>query len=251
MAQERRATPLARSCAAPHACPRPLRLQVLARSRFFVGLSQDEISEIDKRMQVRGYAQDEPIYHAGASATHLYVLASGRAKLVRPTLDGQDVLVDVVTPGGLFGTLGSLGEPNYPDTAQSLTVSCALRISASEFREVLRAHPTVALRVLDDLAARLEHAHQTVRRLSGGQVHQRIAATLLALADKVGVSKDGATLLQLPLTRSDLAAMSGTTTESASRVLSKLRRDGIIATGRRWTSIIDRTRLAAVADRPG
>lgn len=247
MAQERRATPLAHSCATPHNCPRPLRLDVLSHSKFFTGLPQDEIAAIDRQMHVHGYAENEPIYHAGTTATHLYVLAAGRIKLVRPAFDSQEVLVEVVTPGGLFGTLGSLGDPSYPDTAHALTVSCALRISADEFRKVLHDHPTVALRVLDDLAARLEQARRTVRNLSNGTIQQRIAATLLALAEQVGVPHDGGTLLQVPLTRSDLAAMSGTTTESASRVLSRLHRDGIIDTGRRWTSIIDRTRLATLA----
>jgi CRP-like cAMP-binding protein len=223
---------------------------VLAHSRFFAGLPADQIAEIDRRMQVRGYTADEAIYQVGQPASTLFVLATGRVKLVRPALDGQDVLVDVVTPGGLFGTLSSLGEPSYPDTAQALTVSCALGISAEQFREVLRAHPGVALAVLDDLAGRLEQAHQSLRHRSGGSVEQRVAATLLALADKVGQPRDGATLLQLPLTRSDLAAMTGTTTESASRVISTLRREGILTTGRRWTAIIDRDRLAALAQAP-
>lgn len=246
MARQRRTTPLAGSCAVPHACPRPLRLEILSRNRLFAGLSADEIAMIDARMQVRGYAAGETIYQVGQPARTLCVLASGRVKLVRPTLDGRDVLVDVVTPGGLFGTLQSLGEPHYPDTAQALTVSCALRMSAEAFREVLHAYPAVALTVLDDLAGRLEQAHQSLRHRSGGSVTQRVAATLLALADKVGQPHDGATLLQLPLTRADLAAMTGTTTESVSRVLSTLRREGVLSTGRRWTAILDRDRLAAL-----
>jgi CRP-like cAMP-binding protein len=248
MGQNRRTTPLARSCAAPHACPRPLRLKILSQTRFFTGLPAKDIAAIDQRMHVRGYHEGEPIYHVGQPATHLFVLAAGRMKVIRSALDGQDVLVDIVTPGGLFGTLSSLGDTTYSDTAQALTVSCALRISADEFRNVLRAHPGVALTVLDDVAHRLEQAHQSVRRLSGCSIRQRVAATLLALADKLGQPHGDATLLQLPLTRSDLAAMTGTTTESVSRVVSKLRRDGIIATGRRWTSITDRARLAALAD---
>jgi CRP/FNR family transcriptional regulator, nitrogen oxide reductase regulator len=247
MAQGRRTTPLTRPCAAPHACPRPLRLEILSRTRFFAGLPAEEISVIDQRMRVRGYSEGEPIHRAGDPATHLSVLASGRVKLIRPTLDGQDVLVDVVTPGGLFGTLSTLGDPTYPDTAQALTVSCALRISAGDFRDVLRSYPVVALAVLDDLAHRLERVQQSVRRLSGGSVVQRVAATLLALADQLGQPHDHATVLQLPLTRADLAAMTGTTTESASRAVSRLRRDGIIDTGRRWTSILDRDRLASLA----
>lgn len=165
----------------------------------------------------------------------------------RPGLDGFDVVVDVITPGAIFGSAAALGLARHPDTAEALTVSCALWIPAADFRRVLREHPLVALAVLDDVATRLEEAQESVRRLSGGSVDQRVAATLLTLADKVGEPHDGATLLQLPLTRGDLAAMTGTTTESVSRALSRFRRAGLVETGRRWTSVVDHEGLAAVA----
>lgn len=245
---ERRHTPLARSCEAPHGCPRPLRLDVLAHAPYFRGLDRAEIETIDQRMQVRGYAAGETIYRAGKPAEHLFILASGRVKVLRPSLEGSQVLVDVVTPGALFGSVAALGDAGYPDTAEALTVACALRISAADFRAVLREHPHVALTVLDDVAARLEHAHQAIHRLSGGTVEQRVAATLLTLADKFGHPRGNGTLLELPLTRADLAAMTGTTTESVSRTLSGLRRAGLVDTGRRWTAVTDHAGLAKLAE---
>ena len=166
-------------------------------------------------------------------------------KLIRPTLEGDGVLIDVLTPGDLFGSAAALGHATYPYTAHTLTVACALSsISARDFRAVLVEYPQVALAVLDDVTQRLEQAHTTVRRLASGTVEHRVASTLLALADKVGEPRGEEILLQLPLTRPDLAAMTGTTTESVSRTLSRLRRAGVIATGRRWISITDRGRLA-------
>ncbi|GAB2756699.1 Crp/Fnr family transcriptional regulator [Nocardioides pakistanensis] len=247
MSSERRTTPLAHSCAAPHACPLPLRLDVLAHAPYFAGLSRDQIAAIERRMRVHGYDAGEIIYRTGTPADALFILATGRVKVLRPSLDGAEVLVDVIRPGALFGSVAALGHSTYPDTAQALTVSCALRISAPDFRAVLEEHPGVALVVLDDLAARLEQAQQTVRRLSGGTVEQRVASTLLALADQVGEPHGDSVLLQLPLTRGDLAAMTGTTTESVSRTLSKLRRQGVVETGRRWTAVTDREALAAIA----
>lgn len=247
MTQARRRVPLAPTRVTPHACPRPVRLQVLARARYFAGLPAAAIEAIDARMRVRGYAEDTPIHRVGEAASHLYVLAEGKVKLIRPTLAGDDVLIDVLTPGDLFGSAAALGHATYPDTAHTLTVACALSISARDFRAVLVEYPRVALAVLDDVTQRLEQAHTTVRRLASGTVEHRVASTLLALADKVGEPRGGEILLQLPLTRPDLAAMTGTTTESVSRTLSRLRRAGVIATGRRWISITDRVRLAEVA----
>lgn len=247
MTQERTRNPLAPTCVTPHACPRPVRLEVLARAPYFAGLSAEEIESLDARMQVRGYEEGTPVYRVGQPATHLYVLAAGRIKLVRSSLDGSEVLVDILTPGDLFGSVATMGDATYPDTAQALTTSCALSISAAAFRAVLQERPQVALAVLDDLAGRLEQTRATVRRLAAGDVEQRVASTLLSLAEKVGERRGDAVVLQLPLTRTDLAAMTGTTTESVSRTLSRLRRAGAIETGRRWTVITDAAHLATLA----
>lgn len=244
MSHHQRTTPLARACDEPHACPSGLRLDVLAHTPYFRGLDRDTVEGIETRMRVRAYDEGEVIYHARTPADALFILATGKVKVLRTALGGPDVLVDVVTPGAMFGSVAALGHTTYPDTAQALTVSCALRISASDFRAVLEEHPRIALAVLDDLAVRLEEAQQTVRRLSSGTVEQRVASALLALADKVGEPRGDSVLLQLPLTRSDLAAMTGTTTESVSRVLSRLRRQGLVETGRRWTAVSDREALA-------
>ncbi len=236
-----------RSCAVPHHCPRDVRLAVLARARYLTGLSPDELADVDARMQVRGYDVAEPIYREGEPADRLFVLATGTVKLQRGTLEGQDVLLDVLAPGDLFGTLSTLGDRVYPDTARALTVACALSITADDFREVMHRHPSVALAVLDDLAHRLEQSRQRVAHLSSGTVDQRVAGALLRLVTVVGEPQGAGVLLQLPLTRADLASMSGTTTESASRAMSRLRRDGVVESGRRWTSVLDVARLRTLA----
>lgn len=245
MATGRRKVPL-RSCAVPHHCPTDVRLAALSRARYLHGLSTSELADVDARMQVRGYAADEPVYRSGEPASRLYVLATGTVKLLRTTVEGQEVLIDVLAPGDLFGTLSSLGDPTYPDSALALSVACALSITADDFRGVMQRHPPVALAVLDDLAQRLESSHERVTHLSGGTVEQRVAAALLRLVDVVGEPHDGGVLLQVPLTRADLASMAGTTTESASRVMSSLRRDGVVASGRAWTSVLDVSRLRAL-----
>jgi CRP/FNR family transcriptional regulator, nitrogen oxide reductase regulator len=111
----------------------------------------------------------------------------------------------------------------------------------------MRRQPSVALAVLDDLAHRLEQSRQRVTHMSAGTVEQRVAAALLRLVTVVGEPRDGGVLLQVPLTRADLASMAGTTTESASRAMSRLRSDRIVESGRRWTAVLDVPRLRALS----
>ena len=223
-------------------------MKVLAHVPYFAGLSDDELDKIDRRMVSLSWAEGDPLYFAGDLASHLYVLAEGRVKITHHTPAGGEVITDLLVPGELFGTLGALGQPSYPENAVALTTTCALRIDAATFRTVLTEHPQVALRVLDDVAARFESTRTEIGRTVTGSVPARVAATLLRLADKLGQDRArGGTLLQLPLSRSDLAAMTASTPESVSRVMSRLRQDGVIDSGRRWTTILDRARLETIA----
>jgi CRP/FNR family transcriptional regulator, nitrogen oxide reductase regulator len=245
----RRHVPLRSTCAQPHQCPRPVRMKVLSQVPYFAGLAEDELEDIDRRMVSLSWAEGDPLYEAGTPADHLYVLAAGRVRVTQPTPTGQEVLTDILTPGELFGALSTLGEQEYPETAEAMTTSCALRIDPDAFRGVLTEHPQVALRVLDDVAGRLSRARSDVGRISTGTVAQRVATTLLRLADKLGQDRaGGGTLLQVPLSRADLAGMTGSTPESVSRVMSRLGKDGVIETGRRWTAVLDRDRLQGIAD---
>jgi CRP-like cAMP-binding protein len=105
----------------------------------------------------------------------------------------------------------------------------------------------VALATLEFVALRLREAHETIEQLSAYSVEQRVAATLLKLANRLGRSEGSATLIEMPLSRQDLADMTGATVETISRVMSDLRRAGIVESGRRWISILDHERLLQVA----
>lgn len=227
------------------------RLKVLHGVPFFRHLSIEELSPVNERFHSYSYQPRETIYFDGAPAERLYVLAHGKAKLLRHTVGGQDVLLDILAPGEMFGSLAALGDRAYPDEAQAITQVCALGIGAADFQAILERYPTVARAVVGVLAGRLQEAHDVISQLSAGSVEVRVAASLLKLAEKLGVAHEGGRLIQAPLSRQDLAAMTGATTESVSRVMSQFRRDGMITSGRGWVVITDAARLAEIAETPG
>ena len=242
----RRHIPLAPTCAQPHACPLPVRLHVLSRAPLFHGLNEEELRGIDARMVSLAWAEGDPLYGEGDPAEHLYVLASGRAKATRTQRDGQVTIVDLLGPGDLFGGLEILGQPVQAETVTALTTVCALRVGTATFREILVAHPRVALHALDATAAQLARARAHVSEASA-PVAQRVAATLLRLTAKFGQERRSGTLIQVPLPRADLAGMVSSTPESVSRVISQWRRDGLVEAGRRWISVVDSAALEAIA----
>ncbi|WP_417564176.1 Crp/Fnr family transcriptional regulator [Microbacterium sp.] len=239
----RRRIPL-REVTLPHVCPRPVRMYVLSRAEYFAGLTEEELGRIDDRMQATSWREGDTLYHAGDPAGHLYIVAEGRVKLTQTTAAGVETVADVLAPGELFGAMGALGEPVHLQSAVAMVGSCALRMDQEAFRAVLREHPAVALRVLDDVAARLARAHTDIGGQSTDTVAQRAATALLRLADKLGQDRgaDGV-MIEVPLSRTDLAGLARSTPESVSRVMSRWRRERVIESGRRWTAILDRARL--------
>ena len=117
----------------------------------------------------------------------------------------------------------------------------------TDFQVILLRYPQVANAALEIVAARLASMHELVEQLSAHPAEQRIASTLLALAGKLGEKRGNAILIQMPLSRQDVAEMIGITPETASRILMQFRRSGLIRSGRRWVAILDPARLGAEA----
>jgi CRP/FNR family transcriptional regulator, nitrogen oxide reductase regulator len=242
-----RRSPIEPETIEPHMCSLDLRLAILGALPFFSSLSKTEIQQVNQSFTERGYQSGETIYYSGEHAERLYVVAAGKVKLLRHTYSGKDILLEVLKPGEFFGTLSTLGEENYSETAAALTSVCTLSIGSAEFRHILERFPPVSVAVLDTLSSRLQEAQDMVHQLSAHTVEQRIAFTLLKLAEKLGERNDVGLLIQMPLSRDDLAMMVGTTTETASRVMSQLQKDGLIRSGRQWVSITDQDRLRTLS----
>ncbi len=229
-----------------HCSPADVR-RILHETPFFRDLPAEEIPNVADVFRQHHYAAGEPIYHAGDDATRLLIVAAGMVRIVRPTIDGQDVLLDFASPGAVFGSLQVLGDVTYSDDATALTGSCILQATPEAFQGLLTRYPAAALATLGFVAERLREAHSTIEGLSAHPVPRRVAQTLLKLADRVGREREGDMLIDMPLSRQDLADMTGATVETVSRVMSDLKGRGIVDSGRRWVSIVERESLERIA----
>lgn len=246
--KKRRKSPVRVETTEPHLCSRELRLQILRAVPFFPGLTDAELEEVNHLFREKGFEPGEYIYFSEEPAGRLFVIAEGRVKLLRHTAGGKDVLLELLTPGEFFGTLSAQVDSLYQETALTQTAVCALTIGRDEFRAVLEKYPPVAMQVLDAVTARLESAHETIRQLSAQSVEKRIAFILLKLAQKLGQPDEVGLLIQTPLTRDDVAEMTATTPETASRMISQFQKEGWIKTGRQWVAISDEVALRDIME---
>ena len=231
-----------------HHCSPAEQRRLLGGTPFFRRLPPEEIDEATASFRQADFPAEATIHLSGDSAERLSIVAAGMVKLVRPTPEGQDVLLDILGPGDYFGSLAALGDHVYREDAIAHTHCCILYTTSDEFRRLLQQFPAVSLATLDLVAERLRSAQETIEQISAYPVDQRLAATLLKLARRVGREEDGSILIEMPLSRQDLADMTGAKVETVSRVMSELRRAGLIDSGRRWIAIRDEDALAELAE---
>lgn len=244
----RKTTPLKNFSLDTHRCSVDLRLEKLSMVSFFAGLDKEELTAINQQFSAAHHHADEAIYHQNERATMLRVVVHGAVKLVRHTMDGKDVLLDMLQPGEYFGNLSTTGDVFYTETARAQTDVCILSIRMNDFRSLLNDYPEVAVTVLDITAKRLQSSQEKIRHLTTLIVKKRIAHILVMLSDKFGEQSAHGLLLQLPLSRKDLADMAGTSSETASRIMSYFQDQDIIKTGRQWVAISDMDRLVDIAE---
>ncbi|SMO65525.1 Crp/Fnr family transcriptional regulator [Gracilimonas mengyeensis] len=242
----RKTTPLNNPTLENLHCSIELKTEKLGMVPFFQDLKQPELDKVVEKFSANHFSEGDEIYYQEDPAHYLRVIVEGAVKLLRYTDEGKDVVLDILNPGSYFGSLKLLGSDVYTESAVAQSGCCILSIGLKDFKEVLQEYPAVSIALLESSSEKLRASQEQVKQLTTQSVEKRIANILLTLSGKFGEEKDGGTLLQLPFSRKDLADMAGTTTESASRVMSTFQKEGIIETGRQWVAIQDIERLRSV-----
>ncbi len=226
-------------------------VQVARSVPLFRGLSEEEWNQVAPLLNGHCYPKDAYIFFQGDPPAALYIVWMGRVKLVRHTSHGRDVVMEVLGPGQLIGEMAIFDGRPYSMTAVTLEDVAVVSIARNDFFALLERFPSISLGVISELSRRLRVVNDLVRSLAVDRVEQRIARMLIRLANLAGrpyEADPGGTLIDIALTRQDIAEMTGTTVETAIRVMSRFRRNDLIATVRGRVLIKDIEQLRAVAN---
>lgn len=244
----RRTTPIEIPHIETHQCSLDVRLEKLSMVPFFRHLSRQALKTVNSSFSVHHFEKDDDIYQQGKCAVYLRILVFGAVRLIHHTEEGKDLLLDLLQPGEYFGTLPLLGDGQYQEAAYAHTDCCVMTTDEPAFMSILHTHPDVAVKLIGINARRLSRARNTIRDLTTTNVERRIVSVLLSLADKFGKIQEKDILIDLPLSRKDLADMTGTSTETVSRIMSRFQQDGYITSGRKWIAVRNREGFTAFLD---
>lgn len=222
----------------------------VARVPLFRGLSHAEQLEVAAVARPTRVSQDEMIYPAGSELGQLLVVHTGRVKISRVGRDGHEQVIRVLEPGDFVGESAFLGGGRSDHQASALEAGSMCVFRHADLGRLIAAHPSIGLRMLQDVSRRLEETETRLAAATTGDVSSRVAGYLLSLPGRRGEGRaDGTLEVTLPLTKKDIASLLDTTPESLSRALRRLGDSGVIdqLTGRR-VALLDVDALVALAD---
>jgi CRP-like cAMP-binding protein len=215
---------------------------------LFAGLDEGALGEIRAAAAAKQVEAGATFFREGEPALAFYVLETGSVKLTQLTAEGHQVLLRLIGPGDAFGGVAAFGGMTYPITAEAVTDAAALEWPGSVMGRLMERHPRLVLNALQFVAARHHELQVQYRQLATEKVERRVARALLRLVQQAGRRIDTGVLIDLPLSRDDIAQMTGTTLYTVSRIISRFEAEGILEAGRQRMVIRHPHRLLRVAD---
>lgn len=227
--------------------------QLLAAVPLFRDLNDDALAAAAADARIIRVASGRAFFRESDPARYFFVVRLGRIKFTQISASGHEVILRVIGPGEPFGGIAAIEENAlYPVTARSVEPSEAYAWDGARMLALMKRFPAIAINAARMIAERLHDLQQRHRELMTERVERRIARAVLRLASQAGRRVEGGVEIAFPLSRQDLAQMTGTTLFTVSRTLSAWQDAGVIITARRRVTVCRPDRLLRIAeDLPG
>jgi len=195
--------------------------ELLMSVELFGEMLEDELDDLTTLAQIKKLTKDTTIFHAGDPADAVFVVASGRVKVVITSSDGKEFILTVLGAGQVFGEMALL--ESAPRSASVVTLSAVelLVISRNDFQRMLDSNPRISQRLMAILSRRLRRANTKMESLAYMDVAGRLARYLLDLARDHGQRLGNGWVVVRRPTHSDIAHSIGTSRETVSRLINE------------------------------
>jgi CRP-like cAMP-binding protein len=200
----------------------------LKKIDLFKNLSDEELKELEHYLTTAMYRKKEDIFTEGDAPEWFYIVLTGKVKVTKISHDGKEIILEIISPYDIFGGVAVLRNFPYPANAVAMEDSEILKISRKNLMRLVDRFPNLMFCIALQLGDRMKSSYDTLKNIALERVEARIAALLLKLGNKVGVETDAGLMIDMRLTKQDVADMVGTTVETSIRTFSKFRKDGLV-----------------------
>jgi CRP-like cAMP-binding protein len=193
-------------------------LQIISSIPLFRGLSEDHLNRIRRIAVDKFYDKGRTIFSEGDEGNGFYVVADGRVKIYKVSMEGKEQIFHIYGPGDPFGEVPVFSGQKFPANAQTLLKSHLLFFPKAAFVDLISNDPSLSLNMLAVLSMRLRKFTDQIENLSLKEVPGRLAGYLIYLAEEQG-NRERVTL---NISKGQLASLLGTIPETLSRIFTKM-----------------------------
>lgn len=207
-------------------------------------LGEDEISLFNTSVAHRNYSSGETIFIQDDPCKGLYIIESGLVAVRKMDDEGRSVVIRLGYPGDTLGYRPLLAKEDHRASAEVTKDSRICFLDAKIARQLAASNPDLGMGFLERTVKALGEVEERFFEVAVQSVRVRLVHLLILLQDKCGrFASDGTLILELPLTRQDLASMIGARPESVSRAFLELKKDGLAESSGREIHVTQYDRL--------
>ena len=215
--------------------------QLLQRHHLFSPIPEQGLQELMRTARIISTAKDEFLFQQGERATAFYFVISGRIKLFRTLPDGTEKIIELVAEDQTFAeALMFRLQDSYPVSAQATEPTQLFGFTSCDYLKLLKGNNELCLALLGNLSVRLRNRLNEIEVLSLKNSTHRVVRYLMTQLAKI---PDQQREFSLPVTKRLIAAQLSIQPETFSRIIHKLRDEGIINLKGKQVTVLDRERL--------
>lgn len=203
-------------------------IEWLAKTPLFAGLAPNELETLARAAEVRDFTRDEVIFSMQEAGDGLYVISSGRVKVVVSSSGGKELILATLGPGQFFGEMALIDDSPRSASVIAQLPTRVFRLRRQDFERLLDTHPPIARKLLSELSQRLRRANAQMESLVSLDVIGRLARYFITMARQHGeVLGNGWVAVRRP-THQDIANSIGTSRETVTRLIADLEERGLV-----------------------
>ncbi len=196
---------------------------------LFKNLSDEELQELEPYLVTATVKKKEDIFCEGDQPEWFYIVSKGKVKITKLSQEGKEIILELISPTDIFGGVAVLKNFPYPANAVAMEDSEVIKISRKNLMRLVDRVPNLMYCIALQLGDRMKSSYDSLKNIALERVEARIAALLLKLANKVGVDTPKGIMIDMRLTKQDVADMVGTTVETSIRTFSKFKKQGLLS----------------------
>ena len=202
----------------------PVSTAVLKAVPLFASFPEDQLRMLTTVVTRKSAPRSTTIMAGGDATDSLYIVLSGRLKVMMSDAEGKEVILSILGPGEFFGEMGLIDDEPRSATVMTIEPCELLSIAKRDFKKCLAENFEMAMAVMRSLVKRLREADRKIGSLALLDVYGRVARLLLDMSENV----DGEKIVTKRLPKQDIAKMIGASREMVSRVMKDLQMGGYI-----------------------